>query len=447
LTGLNEVSSEILPLFFHILEHVSFLSQTKTTLHNMRTYLLSSNRGLSSMTQEESLAYQSQLNLQNQTGRLLADTLVTMKYFCRAMPLDWMLGSDANSAQGAATNGNKQQLDFIAAFLHMLRERTENVQILAIDCLEHLILRGKLSFHQWFRLVSELPGAINEANRQFQTDLEQMQVEEALNSGSGQLTPLNVSDTLKLQFDFHRALARLLASLLSSYISHINNDKQILSGAGDHNDKLHAYLRLVVDMLHHPSGKIVSEQTNAWVALLRDPQVVKAKILRPFTHEVLSCFMDPIARIRWEDVENQVHPQASLMEASWDDQEEYDSWMADFRSRASLLYRFLANNDPQVASATVASRAKSILLAHGNGDPLNHIDPSNKQLTPKSDAIIQLEALCQPVDNILGGLPSWSLALDSRASDPERVEVCTQGLAVSEQLTFVKFTRWNFCFM
>jgi Exportin-5 family len=442
LTGLNEVSAEILPLFFHILEHISFLSQTKGTLHNMRTYLLSSNRGLSSMTQEELLAYQLQLDLQNQTGRLLADTLVTMKYFCRSMPLDWMLGSDgANTAKGATTNGNTQQLDFIAAFLHLLRERTENVQILAIECLEQLTLRGKLSFNQWFRLISELPGAINEANRQFQADLEQIQVEAALNSGSGQVTPLNVSDTLTLQFDFHRSLSRLLASLLSSYISHINNDKQILSGSGDHNDKLHAYLRLVVDMLHHPSGRIVSEQTNAWVALLRDPQVVKAKILRPFTHEVLSCFMDPIARIRWEDVENQVHPQASLMEASWDDQEEYDSWMADFRSRASLLYRFLANNDPQVAAATVASRAKSILVAHGNGEPLNHIDPSNNQLTPKSDAIIQLEALCQPVDNILGGLPSWSLALDSRASDPERVEVRTECLAVTEHVSFVELTH------
>ena len=81
------------------------------------------------MTPDESSAYQSQLNLQIQTGRLLADALETMKYFCRSMPLDWMLGSlsNADNPSEAPVNGG-HQLDFVAALLHLLRERTENVQ-------------------------------------------------------------------------------------------------------------------------------------------------------------------------------------------------------------------------------------------------------------------------------------------------------------------------------
>ena len=132
--------------------------------------------------------------------------------------------------------------------------------------------------------------------------------------------------------------------------------------------------------------------------------------------------MDKMARIRWDDVENQVHPHSSLMEASWDDEEEYDSWMADFRSKSNLLYKFIANSDPQVAASTVSVRVQAVLQAHGNGEPMNHIDPTNNQLTPKSDAVLQLEGLHQPLDNILGGLPAWSLSTDIN-SDPERMQV------------------------
>ena len=390
----------------------------------MRTYLLSNNRGLSNMTPDESAAYQTHVNLQTQTGRLLADALQTMKYFCRSMPLDWMLGSSGSSGNpNSNSNNGGHQLDFIAALLHLLRERTENVQVLAIECLEQITLRGKLDFNQWYRLISELPAAIGEANHQFQVEFgEQMPVEEAVQSGSGQVSPPNPNEALTLQLEFHRALSRLLSALLSSYIAHINNDKQILSGSGEHFDRLNAFLRLVVDMLHHPSGLILSEQVNTWTALQKDPQIAKSKILRPFTQEVFSCYMDKMARIRWDDVENQVHPQASLMEASWDDQDEYDSWMADFRSRSNLLYKFLSHNDPQVASSTISARVKAVLLAHGNGDPINHVDPTNNQLTPKSDAVMQLEGLHQPLDNILGGLPAWSLADDPNL-DRERMEV------------------------
>jgi hypothetical protein len=37
--------------------------------------------------------------------------------------------------------------------------------------------------------------------------------------------------------------------------------------------------------------------------------------------------MDHMGRIRWNDVENGTHPYEQLMEASFDDDEEYDAWM------------------------------------------------------------------------------------------------------------------------
>lgn len=392
----------------------------------MRTYLLSDNRGLSSMSPEEASAYQTQINLQTQTGRLLADTLETMKYFCRSMPLDWMLGSSgSNNSRGNPNDANNggQQLDFIAALLHLLRVRDENVQILAADCLEQLSLRGKLEFRQWYRLISELPASISEANQQFQVEFnEHMPVERAVQIGVGQVSPPNPNDALPLQIDFHRSLARLLTSLLSSYISHITNDKQILAGTGLHHQTLHSFLRLVVDMLHHPSGRILTEQVNTWLALLRDPQIIKSKILRPFTQEVLACYIEKMPRIRWEDVEDQIHPQTPILEASFDDQDEYDNWVADLRSRTSLLYKNLALSDPRVAASTVSEVVKSVLLNHGNGEPLDHLDPINNQLTTKSDAVMQLEGLCQPLEALLCGLPSWALD-QTMNSDRERMEV------------------------
>jgi hypothetical protein len=60
------------------------------------------------------------------------------------------------------------------------------------------------------------------------------------------------------------------------------------------------------------------------------------------------------------------------------------------------------------------ARVQSVLATHGNGDPANFVEPSNQQLTPKSDAVIQFEALYQPMDNVIGGIPTWALELDNK---------------------------------
>ena len=57
----------------------------------------------------------------------------------------------------------------------------------------------------------------------------------------------------------------------------------------------------------------------------------------------------------------------------------------------------------------VSSRIQALISSHGNGEPRDHLHPSNGQLTQSSEAVRQFEAVVQPMDNILCGLPSWSL--------------------------------------
>ena len=53
--------------------------------------------------------------------------------------------------------------------------------------------------------------------------------------------------------------------------------------------------------------------------------------------------------------------------------------------------------------------SKHCWQTHGNGAPLNLLDSTNQQLTVKSDAVVQFEGLAQPLENTLGGIPSWAM--------------------------------------
>lgn len=61
----------------------------------------------------------------------------------------------------------------------------------------------------------------------------------------------------------------------------------------------------------------------------------------------------------------------------------------------------------------MSRRILDCLGKHGSGAPRDHTDPSNGQLTPKSEACIQFEGLSQPLDNLLKGLPMWSILEDN----------------------------------
>lgn len=120
------------------------------------------------------------------------------------MPLDWTFGSSP---------------DFVGALLHLLRE--PSVQVDAVTCLENLALR-KLDAHQWMRLIRELPVAVAEANR----GLNDARDERLLDKQVG--GEVDDTDPLALQFPYHRALSRMLAFAVSTNVSHISTDKNLV---------------------------------------------------------------------------------------------------------------------------------------------------------------------------------------------------------------------------
>lgn len=250
------------------------------------------------MTSEEATMYKQELERKEKSSRLMSECLLTLERFCFSMPLDWILGKE----------------EFVAAFLHLLREPTGGIQIQAAACIEKLANR-KLEPKTWRQLISQLPQSIGEANAVTQTDVDEARVEAAAN-GAADETP----DALTMQLDFHKGLARMLSVMISAHLANITTDKEIMSGRGPKFQSVSAFLRLLVDMLHHPSGRIAGEQINMWIALLRDPHNAKSGILTPFAQELLTCYMDHMVRIRWEDVEEETHPQSSILGASYDDE-------------------------------------------------------------------------------------------------------------------------------
>jgi len=101
-------------------------------------------------------------------------------------------------------------------------------------------------------------------------------------------------------------------------------------------------------------------------------------------------------------------------------------WMGDIRSKASQLFKFLGNVEPRVVASVLNSRIQGILSQYGSGQPGDHLDPGNNQLTPQSTAPMQFEALHQPIENVLNGLPAWALELEDgkqQVGDSKRAEV------------------------
>ena len=195
-------------------------------------------------------------------------------------------------------------------------------------------------------------------------------------------------------------------------------------------------------MLAHPSGRICGEQINLWVTLLRDPQTSKAEVLSPFLERVLAAFMKHTVRIRWADVEEERHQFSSLLEASWTDGEEYDAWLCDLRSKCSQLLKFIGNTEPKISAAAIHSRIQELLSMHGNGEPRNHLNPTSNQLTQLSEAVLQFEGVTQPLDNILQGLPEWSLRQDTSGLDTKKLTINTEVRARLSDLAHM-IVRWT----
>ncbi|KAG7369890.1 Exportin 1-like protein [Nitzschia inconspicua] len=417
LLGLNEVAEQFLPLLFHSLEQITQLIQARTSIHQMRLYLINNQQPLSKMTPEQTAAYTAEETKIRELSIIIADTLQCLEKFSRSMPLEWIM---------------HPQHDFCAAFFHLMREPTEDINVLAVECLEQLALRGKLSYTQWLQWIQDLPQAVQNANQQAAQETEYLQAEEALSTGRPPST-VEVPDPLTRQLKFHRALSRTLAVVVSSHIALVVQDKNLLKGNSDESNSRNqnaahfaAYLRLMVDILGHPSGRVVGEQLTLWTTMLRDPQISKStNTLDPLSADILTAFVNHMMRIEWEDVEDGSHPQSAILQASWEDEEEYNAWANDYRSRSSQLFKYLGNCQPHVASSVLLSRLKAMLAQHGNGEPRDHLDPATQQLTAASEAVRQFESLVHPLENVLSGLPAWSLnaqgkSKSSAGSNPQQ---------------------------
>mmetsp|Transcript_6441 Transcript_6441/g.14539 ORF Transcript_6441/g.14539 Transcript_6441/m.14539 type:complete len:1077 (-) Transcript_6441:1834-5064(-) len=396
LLGLNEMSTRLLPLLFELLsKQYGDVNNAKSTLQAMHQYVASNGRTMAQMTPDERAQYQQELDRRDAAGGIVADVLGTLEKFCQSMPLDWMLKVE---------NGN----DFVAALLHLLQEDVANIQVLSVACLQQLSMR-KLDQYQWFRLVSSLPPALFEATNAA-----------AQRANERAIAP-NSIDMLIEQLEFHRSLSKMGSTLVTAHLAHITTDKDISSGRGVKFDAVSSYLNLLSEMMSHPSGVICGEQINTWVGLLRDPAIVRTNVLSPHLGRVLTAYMNHIVKIRWEDVWEQEHPYSALIEASWDDDEAYDDWLGNLRSKASQLFRSIGNTEPEIAVTVIHSQMRTLLNAHCNGEPRDQLNPENNELTVTSTACLKFEGATQPLDNILHGLPSW--AVDDGNYDAKRSRI------------------------
>ncbi|KAL7469406.1 hypothetical protein ACHAXS_011013 [Conticribra weissflogii] len=157
--------------------------------------------------------------------------------------------------------------------------------------------------------------------------------------------------------------------------------------------------------------------------MLKNPhkRIVRTNVLTPHIANVLVAYMNHMVRIRWEDVWDQNHSYASLIETSWDDEEEYEEWLGNLRSKASQLFRSIGATEPEISVTVVHSKLRNLMTAHSNGEPRDHLNTENNELTVKSTACCEFEGITQPLDNILHGLPSW--AMDNGSYDEKRNKI------------------------
>ena len=451
LTGLNEIAhTSFLPLFFQLLErYYPLLQQSKQSLHQMHQFLLQGQRTTAQLTPAESTAYQAERSRRNEIILLLSDTINTMEKFCSAMPVDWIVSSTDSASTSSSDNSTSHHhnnpqaqhhnLDFMGALWHLLREPA--VQCQALDCLDQLASRGKLDMKPWLRWIRELPVQTAAANQQFQLVEWEMIVTEARATSSSSSLP----EALVVQWEYHRRLSRVLASGLASYLGHLTSQKQLFQQQGtgsDDADAVSAYLRLLVELLQHPSGRVSSEQIGMWTSLYRDPQISRSRLLQPWTSDILTGFMGHMVKVNWDDVENEVHPQTKLLDASFDDADDYASWMMDLRSRSSQLFKLIGHTEPSTTAQVLNASVKRILSSPSMIalQPPTH---QSHQLSMDSEQVVQLEALVQPLENSLGGMPTWARQPAPSADDPQRERQRVETRTALTELCLALVVRWK----
>ncbi len=424
LIGLNEVNHQFVPLIFELLSsQYSNLSAAKNNLLEMCKYLTTNGRTLASMTPPEKQMYDNEVRKMDIAAKIVSDCLATIEKFCQSMPTHWMLPSvnDPQKSSTGGENGDQSNCDFLAALLHLLREHTAQIGVQAVCCLRQLLYR-KLEFPEWIRLISLLPPAINEANDVCNNE------DMIFAAAEGRV--VDNGEALVKKYPFHRALSKMLSQAASGYVAHITDRSVIKDKQKSQNHQIvSSFLSLLADLALHPSGRVCGEQSNTWAMLLRDPQIglKSTQLIQPCVDRVFTAFMTHLVRFRWSDVEEQTHPLAPLLEESWDDKADYDLWIGDFRSKANLVIRLIGNIEPKLATAILHQKFKTVFTQYASGEVRDCTDPTTGQLTQQSTAIMELEGMNQPIDNLLQGMPDWALDMSKRNDpsymDPNRVEI------------------------
>ncbi len=426
LIGLNEVNRQFIPLLFDLLStQYSNLANAKNNLIEMCKYLSSNGRTIASMTIQEKQMYDDQIHKRDSAARIVGDCLTTIEKFCQSMPTTWILGPSLSSTSNDTSNNNissseEPNCDFLMALLHLLREQTLQLQVLSVQCLYQLLQR-KLEFKEWMRVISFLPQAISDANDVSNNEDSIFAIAEG--------KALDNVESLVRKYPFHLALSKMLSQATSGYVAHITEKRVIKERGSSNYQTVSAFLNLLADILSHPSGRICGVQSNTWSNLLRDPQLTNksTQLLQPCLERVLVGFMTHLVRIRWSDVEEQDHPMSALLEETWDDKVEYDLWIGEFRSKANMLMRLIGGVEPKLASVVFHQKFKLTFTRYGSGEVRDCIDCETGQLTQMSTAVMELEGLIQPMDNLLQGMPDWALDAsrhdDPSFSDPNRVEI------------------------
>jgi Importin beta-related nuclear transport receptor len=426
LIGLNEVNGQFLPLIFELISfQYSLVNNAKGTITEMCNYLVSTSRTVYQMTPQEKPMFEEQVLKRDNAGKIVADCLSTLEKFCQSMPIEWMLS-------------NLHNCDFISALLHLLREDTADIHVLSVACLQQIVLR-KIDYTQWLRLVSSLPGAINEAN-------DASTKQESIKATSEGKTLDNL-EVLVDKYPFHRALSKMLAYTISAHIAHITNDKDITKERGQNFQVVTNFLILLADMLSHPSPRICGEQSNTWAILLRDPQLSKTqtRLLQPCFERLIVAYSTHLVRIRWEDVEEQNHPYAALFEESFSDRDEYDLFLGDLRSKANLIFRMIGGIDPELGTSVLYQKFEYLFATYANGGVRDHLDPTTGELTQQSTAVMELEGFNLPLDNLIHGLPKWALDDTKKIPsymDPSRVKVRNEVKSMLGNIA-TKIIAWN----
>ena len=430
LIGLNEVNHQFVPQIFDLLSsQYSILSSSKQNLLEMCNYLTNSPNGrrtLASMTPPEKQMYDREVRKRDVAAKIVSDCLATVEKFCLSMPTHWMLPSVNDTSKNPSPNGgngatNQSNCDFLAALLHLMRENTAQIQVKAVSCLNHLLYR-KLEMPEWLRIISLLPQAINEANDVSNNE------ESIFAAAKGQ--NVDQGEILVKKYLFHRALSKMLAEAASCYVAHITDRSVIKDRTKSPNHQIiSSFLSLLADLALHPSGRVCGEQSTTWAMLLRDPQIglKSTQLIQPCLERIFTAFMTHLVRFRWSDVEEQTHPMSSLFEESWNDKADYDLWIGDFRSKANLVIRLIGNIEPKIATKILHQKFKTVFTQYGGGEVRDCIHATTGQLTQQSTAVMELEGMNQPIDNLLQGMPEWALDVskqnDPSYMDPNRVEI------------------------